>query len=216
MRSSLAGYVCAVVLLVAATTPGPVTRAAASLPGGFVDEVLTDSNTANAPMSIPFPTALAFTPDGRLLIAQKSGALRVYQNGGLLASPALSLGSETLCDELERGLIGVAVDPAFATNHFIYLYYPYNQAHVTSCPQRDPTNPNNPVNRLSRFTLGDDNRATGEVVLVDNIPSTGIHNAGDLHFGADGYLYVAVGDGGCQITPPYGCAGENANTRRLN
>src|ERR1043165_9458480 len=66
------------------------------------------------------PTAMEFTPDGRILICQKGGQLRVYKSGSLLATPAITLSVNTAG---ERGLIGVAVDPAFTTNNFVYLYY---------------------------------------------------------------------------------------------
>ncbi|HEX9670838.1 MAG TPA: PQQ-dependent sugar dehydrogenase, partial [Thermoanaerobaculia bacterium] len=73
------------------------------------------------------PTALAFTPDGRLLITSQGGTLRVYQNGALLPTPALTLPASQVCSNSERGLLGVAVDPAFPCNNFIYLFYTFNK-----------------------------------------------------------------------------------------
>ena len=108
-----------------------------------------------------------------------------------------------VCFDYERGLLGLAVDPAFETNHYIYLYYTFKSRRL-----RDNT-ANAPVNRVSRFVLGDDNviDPASEVVLIDNIPSPGgSHNAGDLQFGKDGYLYVSVGDGGCDYAGNSGCA----------
>src|SRR6185436_17285038 len=89
-------------------------RPTLTVPAGFTDTFLAN---------ISAPTALAFTPDGRLLIATQYGALRVYQNGSLLSTPALSLSSSVLCNNSERGLLGVTVDPNFTSNHYIYLYY---------------------------------------------------------------------------------------------
>src|SRR5262245_8897534 len=63
------------------------------------------------------PTAMAFLPDGRLLITEKAGALRVW-NGSSLAT----LGTIAVCSSSEMGLLGVAVDPNFASNGFVYLY----------------------------------------------------------------------------------------------
>jgi PKD repeat protein/glucose/arabinose dehydrogenase len=151
------------------------------------------------------PTALAFTPDGRLLVTSQSGTLQVVQDGTLLATPALNLGP-MMCSNSERGLLGIATDPAFATNHFIYLYY--TAATATGC-----------VNRLSRFVLSDENIVdpTSEIFLLDNIPSpAGNHNGGDVHFGNDGYLYVSVGDGGCDYDGDSGCGAANAAARDLN
>ena len=184
-----------VVLIVAVALSVPL-AATASAPSGFTDSLVA---------SVAAPTAMAFTPDGRLLVTSQSGALQVVQDGTLLAAPALNLGP-TICSTSERGLLGVATDPAFATNHFIYLYY--TAATATGC-----------VNRLSRFVLSDANIVdpTSEVFLLDNIPSTnGNHNGGDVQFGRDGYLYVTVGDGGCDYDGDSGCGAANAAARDLN
>jgi glucose/arabinose dehydrogenase len=174
----------------AASSVGAIT-----LPSGFTDEQVTPLGS---------PTALAFTADGRLLITTQPGRLYVYQNGALVGTPALNLTSPTnvICSNSERGLLGVAVDPSFATpnNNFIYVYYTFNRA--GTC-----------VNRVSRYALSSLNVASGEAVLIDNIPSTaGNHNAGDVQFGTDGYLYVSVGDGGCDYAGG-GCAGANDAAR---
>jgi glucose/arabinose dehydrogenase len=153
----------------------PAAATAAVLPAGFTDSLVA---------SVPAPTALAFTPDGRLLVTSQSGALRVVQGGTLLDTPALDFGSG-ICADNERGLLGVATDPAFTVNHFIYLYY--TAATGSSC-----------TNRVSRFVLSNGNVVdpASESILI-NSPSPGCcHNGGDLQFGKDGYLYVSVGDGG--------------------
>jgi glucose/arabinose dehydrogenase len=167
----------------------------ATVPAGFTDQLVA---------TVPAPTAIAFTPDGRGLIATQSGRLRVLTSGGtLLATPALDL-SAKICANSERGLLGVAVDPAFATNGFVYLYYTFNKAGDCGAAT---------VNRVARVTLSPANTAGSEVVLIDNIPSpAGNHNGGDLHFGKDGNLYVSVGDGGCDYAGG-GCAGANDAAR---
>src|SRR5664279_4090997 len=103
---------------------------AVSLPPGFSDNLVA---------TVGAPTALAFTPDGRLLITTQGGALRVISNGALLATPALSLGTK-VCSNSERGLLGVAVDPLFTTNHFVYLYYTFNKNNA-GCPTSNATSP---------------------------------------------------------------------------
>lgn len=177
---------------------------AAAVPAGFTDILVTGLGS---------PTALSFTPDGRLLITTQPGVLRIYQNGTLLATPALTFPSTKICSNSERGLLGVAVDPEFETNRLIYLFYTFKRS--DTCPQGDPATPSHPVNRVSRFTLPDSNviSMASEVVILDNMPSpNGNHNAGDLHFGRDGYLYVSVGDGGCDYAGG-GCAGQNDAAR---
>jgi glucose/arabinose dehydrogenase len=169
---------------------------AVTLPSGFTDELVA---------LVGSPTALAFTPDGRLLITTQPGLLRVYQNGSLLPAAALDL-TAVICSNSERGLLGVAVDPNFTTpnNNFIYVYYTAKKSGACTAP----------VNRVSRYTLSSSNAASGETILIDNIPSTaGNHNAGDVQFGKDGYLYVSVGDGGCDYAGNSGCAGSNDAAR---
>ena len=178
--------------------------AALTAPSGFSDTLV---------YSLAAPTAIAFTPDGRMLIAQDSGQLRVARRGQLLATPALNLGSR-VCSGGERGLLGVAVDPKFATNHFVYLYWTHNVHGY--CGQEGP---DTPENRVTRYVLGDNDRIalSSEKVLVDHIASQRFnHNAGDLNFGADGLLYVSVGDGGCVLGGSTLCGALNTNSRRLD
>jgi glucose/arabinose dehydrogenase len=160
------------------------------------------------------PTAIAFTPDGRLLITTQGGQLRVFQNGNLVATPALDLSSR-VCSNSERGLLGVAVDPNFTSNNFIYLYYTFMKS-PPNCPTGQPTNGLNPVNRVSRFIFGSNNLVIpgSEIVLIDNILSpNGNHNGGDLQFGKDGLLYIGVGDGGADYAGDSGAGGANDAAR---
>ena len=187
------------VLLVSSVTPS----ADAAVPAGFEDTLVA---------TVASPTGVAFTPDGRLLVTTQSGRLRIVENGVLVATPALDLAA-ILCTNSERGLLGVAVDPAFASTGFIYLYYTFNK--FGACGQNIATTP---VNRVSRFTMsGNAVSRSSELILVDNIPSpNGNHNGGDLHVGRDGLLYVSVGDGGCDYRGDSGCAGQNDAARDLN
>ena len=154
--------------------------------------------------TVPGPTALTFTPDGRMLVATQLGQLRVVVNDTLLSAPVVDLAA-SVCTGEEQGLLGVAVDPSFATNGFVYLYYTDDKAGTCE-------------NRVSRFTMSGNSTVPGsELVLIDGIPSpAGIHNAGDLHFGNDGLLYISVGDGGCDYLGDSGCGGANDASRDQN
>lgn len=191
-------------LSVAVTSAVIVSRvpdAFAAVPSEFEDTLVA---------AVAAPTALAFTPDGRLLITTQTGLLRIYANGALLSSAALNL-STRICTNSERGVLGVAVDPAFASNHFVYLFYTFRKFGVC-----DTNTANSPVNRVARFTVGNANTVdpATELVLVDNIPSPGgNHNAGDLKFGKDGFLYISVGDGGCDYLGNSGCQLANDAAR---
>ena len=158
--------------------------------------------------SVAAPTAFAFTPDGRMLITTQPGQLRVYSGGGLLATPALDLNDHAndICTTSERGLLGVAVDPGFAANGYVYLYWS-PRINSTTCR-----------NRLSRFTMTGNTISLGsEAVLVDNIPAPlGTHNAGDVHVGKDGNLYVSVGDGGRDYAGDSGDGTNNDAARDMH
>lgn len=195
---------------------GSTATVAQTRPPGFVDEQVALVNS---------PTALAFTPDGRMLITQKGGQLRIYKNGALLAGSALDLAAapNKICSGSEQGLLGVAVDPLFATNNYIYLFYT-SRGTTNTCDGGGTyfdVNGNysavgKAINRVSRFTLGTDDlapRAT-ELILVNNMPSPGgNHNAGDVHFGKDGFLYISIGDGGTDWRGNSGSAGGNDAAR---
>jgi glucose/arabinose dehydrogenase/PKD repeat protein len=190
-------------LALTALLPAPASSSlAATLPAGFSDTLVT---------TVPQPTALAFLPDGRMLVTSRDGQLWLGAPG---ATPALDL-SARICPQSERGLLGVAVDPDFQANRHIYLYYTFDKYDI--CNNSAP--PNGPVNRVSRFTLGTDNRVSlgSELVLIDGIPSpAGTHNGGHVIFGKDNYLYVSVGDGGCDYAGDSGCAGSNDAARDRN
>jgi glucose/arabinose dehydrogenase/PKD repeat protein len=176
---------------------------AATVPAGFSDEHVT---------TVPRPVALDTTPDGRMVIATHDGQLYVFNNGVLLSPPALDITAE-MCLDTEWGLNGLAVDPAFASNHFIYIHYTHKR--YGSCARDTSTSP---VNRVSRFVLGDDNHVDplSEVPIVDGIPDPdGIHAGGDLTFGKDGYLYISTGDGGCDFRGDSGCYALNDAARDL-
>jgi glucose/arabinose dehydrogenase len=181
--------------------------AAVTVPPGFVEALVS---------AVSAPTALAFTPDGRLLVTTQGGALRIVSGGTLLSTPALSLGS-AVCSNSERGLLGVAVDPQFATNHYVYLYYTFNK-NAAGCPTSSLTSP---VERISRFTLDVPTAnvidPATELVLLDGVLNfAGNHNGGQLRVGPDGYLYAGIGDGGCDYAGDSGCGGANDASRDRN
>lgn len=144
---------------------------------------------------ISSPTVMAFAPDGRIFVAQQTGALRVIKNGSLLAAPFISL---TVNSTGERGLIGLAFDPDFVTNQYVYVYYTVPAA-----------GGNPPFNRISRFTANGDVALVGseQIILnLDPLSSATNHNGGAIAFGPDGKLYVAVGDNAL------GANAQNLNT----
>lgn len=144
---------------------------AQTYPAGF-QQVLVANGISN-------PTVMAFAPDGRLFVAQQAGALRIIENGVLLAAPAITL---SVNSSGERGLLGIAFDPNFTTNNFIYLYYTLSSA---------------ANNRISRFTMSGNTIVAGSesvVLNLDPLSSATNHNGGTIMFGPDGKLYVGIGE----------------------
>src|SRR5215813_1954043 len=149
----------------------PARAGAATLPPGFSETMVANGLSS--------PTAMDFAPDGRLFVCLQGGQLRVIKNGTLLPDPFVTL---IVDSSGERGLLGVAFDPNFATNNFVYVYYTATTPAIH--------------NRVSRFTAnGDVAVPNSEVALLDleNLSATN-HNGGAIHFGPDGKLYVAVGE----------------------
>jgi glucose/arabinose dehydrogenase len=173
------------------------------LPPGFVDETIVSGLLS--------PRAFAFTPDGRILIAERGSetsadinfaSIRVFKNGALLTARAITF---NVCGDGERGFLGMALDPNFGTNGYLYVYYTRQATSGAACAYNTYSQGlSGPRNRISRVTMvGDTVDPASERVLVDNIATdSGIHNSGDLHFGADGYLYASVGNSNLESPLP--------------
>jgi glucose/arabinose dehydrogenase len=154
-------------------------QGAAGVPAGFRDTLVAGGLSG--------PTSMALAPDGRIFVTQKSGELRVIRNGRLLSRPFLKVNPNA---EGERGLLGVALDPGFRKNGYVYVYYTAQKPKVH--------------NRISRFTAvrtasgGRGNFAppsSHRVILdLNNLSAAANHNGGAIHFGEDGKLYAAVGE----------------------
>ncbi|HCT77128.1 MAG TPA: glycosyl hydrolase, partial [Micromonosporaceae bacterium] len=168
---------------------GGVKWAAGNVPGdcggtvwGNFDKVSLDQNTAD-------PMALDIAPDGRVFYVQRGGALKIYKPS---TSSTVTAGQLSVYTGGEDGLTGIALDPNFATNNWVYLYW-------------SPSASTTDVNRVSRFTMsGDTLNLSSEVVLLSvpayrdrTFPEPG-HTGGYLAFGPNGNLYIGTGDD----TPP--------------
>ena len=122
---------------------------------------------------------MQFAPDGRLFVCEQTGRLRIIKDGALLPTPFLTLAVSSVG---ERGLLGVAFDPNFATNKFVYVHYTATTPTVH--------------NRISRVTANGDVAVAGSEVVIFELDdqSASNHNGGALAFGPDGKLYVGVGE----------------------
>jgi glucose/arabinose dehydrogenase len=190
---------------------GAESEARTNLPPGFEERVVVSGLTT--------PTSFALLGDGRILIAEKPGLVRLYKDGELLPRPFLDLRRQVRDDSL-RGLLAIERDPAFSDNGFVYLLYvydhllgagegPHDYKDVHRAPEGAATV------RVSRFrAVRDAALLTSERVLVgaeaggicdrntsDCIPAEGEHTGGDIEFTRDGNMLISTGDGSLAQPP---------------
>ena len=125
---------------------------------------------------------MALHPDGRIFVCQQTGELRVIKNGVVLPTPFLTL---PVNSSGERGLLGVAFDPNYATNRFVYVYYTATTPRFTTASAVSP-----PMLRMKMWPL---QAAKLFCSILETSASTN-HNGGAIHFGPDGKLYIATGE----------------------
>lgn len=130
-----------------------------------------------------FPVAIAFAPDGRIFFTEKnSGQIRIIRDGALLPVPFATVPVNSIG---ERGLLGIALHPEFASNGWVYVYY--TRAGGTALGASD--------NRVVRFTADGDAADGGETLIVSlPVSAATNHNGGNIRFGPDGKLYVTIGE----------------------
>jgi len=127
---------------------------------------------------LKIPWSIVFTPDDRIFFTEREGKLRVIENGELNPESILTLD----VGGGEGGLLGIALDPKFKENHYLYLYYTYNDFLST-------------YNKVVRFTEFE-NILKDEIILIEKIPGASYHDGGRIKFGPDGKLYITTGEGG--------------------
>ena len=147
------------------------------------DVVTADDGTRFAvdvvAQNLEIPWAMAFAPDGRMFLTERPGRVRVFERGQVLAAPALVLTDVAAVGE--GGLLGIAVHPDFATNHFVFLAYTARLAGGSR------------ETRVVRYrevgnTLGE------PAVILDRVGAADIHDGARVKFGPDRKLYVTMGD----------------------
>lgn len=148
---------------------------AVSVPTGFVDRQVATGLTS--------PTSMAVMPDGRVLVVQQNGIVRIIKADALLTPNFYAVANVDSSNE--RGCLGVVPDPGFASNHFVYFYC---TTMVGSASR----------NRVLRVTEANDSVVAGSERVIFDLPdvpaATKWHMGGAMRFGVDGKLYVAVGN----------------------
>jgi glucose/arabinose dehydrogenase len=171
---------------------------AAATPGSFV-------TTVQVLGSLPHAIGVTNAGDGsgRLFIVQQTGQIRIWNGTQLLTTPFLDTTSlSSACDPTngcgERGLLGIAFHPSYATNGLFFVYY---------------TRQSDGAIQIARYHVSSDanvaDASSALVLLTIPHPNFANHNGGQLAFGPDGYLYIGVGDGGSGGDPSGN--GQNIN-----
>jgi glucose/arabinose dehydrogenase len=145
------------------------------------------------------PVAIANAGDGslRLFIVEQAGVIRIYNGAQVLPTPFLDITAKVISGG-ERGLVGLAFDPSYATNGFFYVFY-------TSQPNGTVT--------IARYSVSANANVAdpgSEFILKTQAHPDGNHNGGALAFGPDGCLYAGIGDGGGAGDPDHN--GQNLGT----
>ncbi len=122
------------------------------------------------------PWSVDWLPDGTMIFTERGGDLWISDN----VPPRLILSLDT--GGIEGGLLGLAVDPDFESNNYIYLYYTYSDFFTL-------------MNKVVRYQYVDGS-VYGETTLVDRIPGGPVHDGGRIQFGPDEKLYITTGDAG--------------------
>jgi glucose/arabinose dehydrogenase len=146
-----------------------------------------DALGKNGGTSTTMLASMVFAPDGRLFFTEKnSGAIRIMgAEHKIMEEPFINV--DDVYASWEQGMLGLAIDPDFEINHYLYVYY-------TALVGTGNGDGGKVINRVLRFT-DSDNVGTDMRVILDNIPaSRGYHSGGAMAFGPDGKLYITIGD----------------------
>jgi len=167
IAGSIAAAAIAIILVFLPTTPVPLPSPSEVNATGI--EVVASQ--------LEVPWAIDFADDERIFFTERVGRIRVIDDGKLVDEPVFSIEVSKVS---ETGMLGLALDPNFNDNHFLYIYYTYVE--------------NGDLwNRVAKLRE-QDNKALDHTVLIDRIPAAGIHDGGRIKFGPDGRLYITTGD----------------------
>ena len=200
-RVALVALILALVLPTLPVLPLPA-ASAATVPAGFSEETVFSGLTD--------PTAVRFAPDGRVFVAEKSGLIKVFPNLATNTPTVFADLRTNVYNFWDRGLLGLALDPNFATNPYVYVLYTHDALIGGTAPKwgapgvdSDPCpSPPGPTTdgclasgRLSRLRANGNSAGPEQVLIEDWCQQFPSHSVGSLAFGPDGALYASAGDG---------------------
>jgi glucose/arabinose dehydrogenase/plastocyanin len=151
------------------------------------------------------PAVMTFDPTGRMFYTEKvTGKVRLYSGGNLQASAVITFPVQS---DGERGLLGIAIDPNFNSNHYIYVYW--------NCGSAGGCNPY--LDKVTRFV---ENNGVGsnpqDIWTATDDATANNHNGGNIHFGPDGKLYITIGDDGDTPANSQDVTVKNGKLHRIN
>jgi glucose/arabinose dehydrogenase len=159
---------------------GEISQSCQAVESGYGTDGKVEVTAERWATGLEVPWGLAFLPSGNALVTERPGRVRHVSSAGSVS--AANVATVDIASTSEGGLLGLAIDPGFASNRFFYVYY-------------TATKSGGDVNRVQRFTLSADERsASAGPVIIDDIAAAAFHDGGALRFGPDGKLYAGAGD----------------------
>ena len=163
----MGALIASIIIITSPSAPIPLPEPTTTIEGTDSVQVLATN--------LEKPRAIAFG-DERIFVTEKIGRIRIIQNGILLAEPLATLRTANVFD---GGLLGITTHPDFSVNHYVYVYYTYEEG-------------GNLWNKILRITESKNKLEDAETIL-DKIPGSKFSNGGVIKFGPDEKLYVATG-----------------------
>ncbi|MBG0560814.1 PQQ-dependent sugar dehydrogenase [Actinoplanes sp. NEAU-A11] len=202
LRRTLNGFVAFASVLAMSSFVGSQPATAVALPSGFQEQIVFSGLSS--------PVDLEFAPDGRVLVAEKGGRIKIFDDLADTTPTVFADLSVNVHNQWDRGLLGMALAPDFPADPYVYVLYTYDAPPGETAPVWNDvcSNANNGrcvvTGRLSRLRASGNTAGSEQVLLHDWCQQFPSHSIGDLAFGADGMLYVAAGDGASFSAVDYG------------